>query len=133
VLTQDGQIVQVAPAISSAASETAIREIDALGLTLLPGVIDPQVHFEPGLEHKETCSQPAVPARGGVTSFLEMPNTRPLTTTQLALDDKLQRASRSAWSVAFIGATADICLICSTLTQRRESRFLGIDAWSVVG
>jgi len=44
VLTQDGQIVQVAPAIS-AASETAIREIDALGLTLLPGVIDPQVHF----------------------------------------------------------------------------------------
>jgi len=61
VLTQDGQIVQVAPAISSAASETAIREIDALGLTLLPGVIDPQVHLrEPGLEHKETCSQPAV-------------------------------------------------------------------------
>jgi len=56
---QDGQIVQVAPAISSAASETAIREIDALGLTLLPGVIDPQVHSNQ--VSKKTCSQPAVP------------------------------------------------------------------------
>jgi dihydroorotase len=53
VLTRDRQIVQVSPEISLA-SETAIREIDATGLTLLPGVIDPQVHFrEPGLEHKE--------------------------------------------------------------------------------
>lgn len=51
VLTRDRQIVEVAPLISPA---TPTTEIDAQGLTLLPGVIDPQVHFrEPGLEHKE--------------------------------------------------------------------------------
>ena len=74
------------------------RIIDAQGLTLLPGVIDPQVHFrEPGLEYKEdlfTASCACV--MGGVTSFLEMPNTRPLTTTQEALNDKLYRASQKS-------------------------------------
>ena len=51
--------------------------IDAKGLTLLPGVIEPQVHFrEPGLEHKEELSTASQAyARGGVTSFLEIPNT----------------------------------------------------------
>ena len=70
------------------------RSIDATGL-LLPGMIDPQVHFrEPGLEHKEDLrSASHACARGGITSFLEMPNTNPLTITQAALDDKLQRAS----------------------------------------
>ncbi len=83
--------------------------IDATGLTLLPGVIDPQVHFrEPGLEYKEdlfTASRAC--ARGGVTSFLEMPNTRPLTTTQETLDDKLKRASEKCLVNYgfFIGAT----------------------------
>jgi dihydroorotase len=87
-------------------------DIDATGLTLLPGVIDPQVHFrEPGLEHKEdlfTASRAC--ARGGVTSFLEMPNTRPLTTTQAALDDKLDRAAQKSLVNYgfFIGATAEI-------------------------
>lgn len=83
--------------------------IDATGLTLLPGVIDPQVHFrEPGLEYKEdlfTASRAC--ARGGVTSFLEMPNTRPLTTTQETLDDKLNRAAEKCLVNYgfFIGAT----------------------------
>jgi dihydroorotase-like cyclic amidohydrolase len=92
VLTRDRQIVEVAPEISGV---TATREIDAQGLTLLPGVIDPQVHFrEPGLEHKEDLfTASCACAKGGVTSFLEMPNTRPLTNTQAALDDKLQRAA----------------------------------------
>jgi dihydroorotase len=84
--------------------------IDGRGLTLLPGVIDPQVHFrEPGLEHKEDLyTAGRACARGGVTSFLEMPNTRPLTTTQEALNDKLQRAaSKSQVNYGFfIGATA---------------------------
>ncbi|MBD2432605.1 MULTISPECIES: dihydroorotase [Fischerella] len=110
VLTRDRFIVEVAPEIST--DQTAIREIDAEGLILLPGVIDPQVHFrEPGLEHKEdlftaTCAC----AKGGVTSFLEMPNTRPLTTTQQALDDKLQRAQNKCLVNYgfFIGATAEI-------------------------
>ncbi|KOP27843.1 dihydroorotase [Hapalosiphon sp. MRB220] len=109
VLTRDRLIVEIAPEIST--EQTPITEIDAEGLTLLPGVIDPQVHFrEPGLEHKEdlftaTCAC----AKGGVTSFLEMPNTRPLTTTQQALDDKLQRAQNKCLVNYgfFIGATAE--------------------------
>jgi dihydroorotase len=108
VLICDRTIVEVAPEISTA---TPTREIDAQGLTLLPGVIDPQVHFrEPGLEHKEDLfTASCACAKGGVTSFLEMPNTRPLTTTQQALDDKLQRASQKCLVNYgfFIGATAD--------------------------
>ncbi|MDF5733764.1 MAG: dihydroorotase [Rhizonema sp. PD38] len=108
VLTSDRTIVEVAPEISTTASTTVI---DAHGLTLLPGVIDPQVHFrEPGLEHKEDLfTASCACAKGGVTSFLEMPNTRPLTVTQQALDDKLQRASQKCLVNYgfFIGATAE--------------------------
>ncbi|MBH8565644.1 dihydroorotase [Nostoc sp. CENA67] len=108
VLISDRHIVEVAPKISIA---TPAREIDAEGLTLLPGVIDPQVHFrEPGLEHKEDLfTASCACAKGGVTSFLEMPNTRPLTTTQEALDDKLQRAASKCLVNYgfFIGATGD--------------------------
>jgi dihydroorotase len=95
VQTRGREIVQVTPKISATAIAATDKEIDAKGLTLLPGVIDPQVHFrEPGLEHKEDLfTASSACARGGVTSFLEMPNTRPLTTTQEALDDKLQRAA----------------------------------------
>ena len=107
VLTRAGQIVQVAPEISAEAD----REIDADGLTLLPGVIDPQVHFrEPGLEHKEDLfTASCACAKGGVTSFLEMPNTRPLTITQAALDDKLRRAAAKCLVNYgfFIGATPE--------------------------
>ncbi|QSJ18314.1 dihydroorotase [Nostoc sp. UHCC 0702] len=108
VLVCDRHIVEIAPKISTA---TPAREIDAERLTLLPGVIDPQVHFrEPGLEHKEDLfTASCACAKGGVTSFLEMPNTRPLTTTQAALDDKLQRASSKCLVNYgfFIGATGD--------------------------
>jgi len=107
VEVQQGKITQVSPEISSPAA----REIDAAGLTLLPGVIDPQVHFrEPGLEHKEDLfTASCACAKGGVTSFLEMPNTRPLTTSQAALDDKLHRAAEKCLVNYgfFIGATAD--------------------------
>lgn len=102
-----GKILQVAPSIATEGD----REIDAIGLTLLPGVIDPQVHFrEPGLEHKEDLfTASCACAKGGVTSFLEMPNTRPLTTTQAALDDKLSRAAEKCLVNYgfFIGATAE--------------------------
>lgn len=111
VQIRDRQIVEVAESLPSAAGETAITEIDAQGLTLLPGAIDPQVHFrEPGLEHKEDLfTASCACAKGGITSFLEMPNTRPLTTTQAALNDKLQRASQKSLVNYgfFIGATAD--------------------------
>lgn len=107
VLIQEGVIAQVGANLP----EGTAAVIQGSGLTLLPGVIDPQVHFrEPGLEHKEdlftaTCAC----ARGGVTSFLEMPNTRPLTTTQAALDDKLERAAQKCLVNYgfFIGATTE--------------------------
>jgi dihydroorotase len=107
VLVRDGKIAEIGTTIAT----TADRVIDGTGLTLLPGAIDPQVHFrEPGLEHKEdlnTASRAC--ARGGITSFLEMPNTNPLTITQERLDDKLQRAAaKSLVNYGFfIGATAD--------------------------
>ena len=104
---REGKILRVAPSIAA----NGDREIMAKGLTLLPGVIDPQVHFrEPGLEHKEDLfTASCACAKGGVTSFLEMPNTRPLTTTQAALDDKLSRAAEKCLVNYgfFIGATAE--------------------------
>lgn len=105
---QGGKIVEIAAAIASEGYSTII---DAQGLTLLPGVIDPQVHFrEPGLEPKEDLfTASCACARGGVTSFLEMPNTRPLTTTQETLDDKLARAAQKCLVNYgfFMGATAE--------------------------
>ena len=104
---REGKILRVAPSIAAVGD----REIMAKGLTLLPGVIDPQVHFrEPGLEHKEDLfTASCACAKGGVTSFLEMPNTRPLTTTQAALDDKLSRAAEKCLVNYgfFIGATPE--------------------------
>ena len=72
--------------------------IDATGLHLLPGWIDDQVHFrEPGLTHKATiASESRAAVAGGITSFLEMPNTLPQTTTQKALEDKLARAAKTS-------------------------------------
>lgn len=108
VQIENRQIVRVAPTISTDAVD---QEIDANGLTLLPGAIDPQVHFrEPGLEYKEDLTTATrACARGGITSFLEMPNTKPLTTTQEVLTAKLQLASQKCLVNYgfFIGATAE--------------------------
>jgi dihydroorotase len=72
--------------------------IDAKGLHLLPGWIDDQVHFrEPGLTHKATiASESRAAVAGGITSFIEMPNTNPQTTSQNALEDKLDRAAKTS-------------------------------------
>jgi dihydroorotase len=90
---------------------TAKAELDAKGLTVLPGVIDSQVHFrEPGLEHKEDLATgTAAAACGGVTTIFEMPNTKPNTDTAERLHDKLNRAEGRAWVnyAFFIGATAE--------------------------
>jgi dihydroorotase len=106
---QAGKIARIGSNL--AMPDQSAKVIDATGLTLLPGVIDPQVHFrEPGLEHKEDLfTASCACARGGVTSFLEMPNTRPLTTTQATLDDKLRLASEKCLVNYgfFIGATAE--------------------------
>jgi dihydroorotase len=79
-------------------ADSTMRIVDAAGLYLFPGAIDDQVHFrEPGLTHKatiETESRSAV--AGGVTSFMEMPNTNPPTFTQELLEQKYQIASRTS-------------------------------------
>lgn len=104
----NGKISEVAPEISPRDTD---KIVDATGLVLLPGVIDPQVYFrELGLEHKEDLVTASLAcAKGGVTSFLEMPNTKPLTTTQATLDDKLQRAATKCLVNYgfFINATAE--------------------------
>jgi dihydroorotase len=108
VAIADGKIIAVGVSLEVTAHT---RTIDGTGLTLLPGVIDPQVHFrDPGLEHKEDLfTASCACAKGGVTSFLEMPNTLPLTTTQAILTDKLAiAAAKSLVNYGFfIGATAE--------------------------
>lgn len=85
--------------------------IDATGLLLLPGIIDDQVHFrEPGLTHKgDIFTESRAAVAGGVTSFMDMPNTNPQTVTISALEDKYRIASeKSLINYSFnIGATND--------------------------
>ena len=83
--------------------------IDLEGKYLLPGMIDDQVHFrEPGLTHKgDLASESAAAAAGGITSFMDMPNVNPLTTTRAALADKYALAAgrcRSNYGF-YLGAT----------------------------
>ena len=101
------RIADIDPAGQIAVDDT----IDATGLYLLPGVIDDQVHFrEPGLTHKEDLQHATrACAKGGVTTFFDMPNTRPHTVTGQLLEEKLAlAATRSLVNYGFyIGATPD--------------------------
>jgi len=85
--------------------------VDAKGQYLLPGVIDDQVHFrEPGLTHKGNIfSESRAAVAGGVTSFMEMPNTSPPTFTQELLEQKYQIASKNSLAnySFFVGASND--------------------------
>src|SRR5215470_16347198 len=85
--------------------------IDASGLLLMPGVIDDQVHFrEPGLTHKgDIYSESHAAVAGGITSFMDMPNTLPQTITVEALNNKFKKAAEDSLSnySFFIGATND--------------------------
>ncbi len=96
VWIQDERIHKIAPFINIEGA--SYQEINAEGQWLLPGVIDDQVHFrEPGLTHKAniyTESRAAV--AGGTTSFMEMPNTNPTTTTQARLEEKFQIAAQNS-------------------------------------
>ena len=104
---RDGRIVVVGDLAQASAGEV----IDATGLTVLPGVIDTQVHFrEPGLEWKEDLeSGSRAAALGGVTAVFEMPNTEPSTTDPEALAAKLTRARDRMWTdhAFYIGGTHD--------------------------
>jgi dihydroorotase len=116
VLIENGKIAAIDAAIHASADEV----VYARGMHLLPGVIDDQVHFrEPGLTHKEdlhTASRAC--AKGGVTTYLEMPNTNPTTTSVAALHDKLTLAStKSLVNYGFyIGATT------SNLAELKKAR-----------
>lgn len=85
--------------------------IDAEGLWLIPGVIDDQVHFrDPGLTHKgDIASESKAAIAGGVTSYMEMPNTKPQTTSIEALNDKFEVASQKSYAnySFYLGATND--------------------------
>lgn len=85
--------------------------IDCEGLLLMPGCIDDQVHFrEPGLTKKaDIMSESRAAIAGGVTSFMDMPNTNPPTTVPEQLDYKLQRAADTSWAnyAFFFGGTND--------------------------
>ena len=108
VLIQDGRIEKIAPVI---AAGHAVREINGEGKLLLPGVIDDQVHFrEPGLTHKATIYTEAKAAvAGGVTSFMEMPNTLPPAFTQQLLEEKYALAAASSLAnYSFFMGTSNI-------------------------
>ncbi|NDH68686.1 MAG: dihydroorotase, partial [Gammaproteobacteria bacterium] len=87
VLIKKGRIEKIASKINV---KEAVTEINGESQFLLPGVIDDQVHFrEPGLAHKANIySEAKAAVAGGVTSFMEMPNTQPPVFTQILLEDK---------------------------------------------
>ncbi len=95
VLIKDARIEKIAPNISL---KYVIKEINATGLFLFPGVIDDQVHFrEPGLTHKATIyTESKAAVAGGVTSFMEMPNTQPPAFTQQLLEEKYNIAKHTS-------------------------------------
>ena len=95
VFVRNGRIEKIADSISS---NTAVTEINGEGKYLLPGAIDDQVHFrEPGLTHKATIyTESKAAVAGGVTSYMEMPNTVPPVFTQELLEDKYAIANRTS-------------------------------------
>ncbi|MNU93707.1 Allantoinase [compost metagenome] len=108
ILIEGKRISKIAPALSV---EGLVEEINCEGLHLLPGCIDDQVHFrEPGLTHKANIqSESRAAVAGGITSFMEMPNTVPNTLTQELLEAKYQRAAEvsPANYSFFMGASND--------------------------
>ncbi|GAB1407876.1 dihydroorotase [Thermomonas brevis] len=103
-----GRIEQIGDGLSARDGETVI---DAAGRRLLPGMIDDQVHFrEPGMEYKaDIASESAAAVAGGLTSFMDMPNTSPPTLDADALEDKYRRAAGRAWGNFgfYLGASND--------------------------
>ena len=105
---EDGRIGQIGAGLSARGGETVI---DARGRRLLPGMIDDQVHFrEPGMEYKaDMATESAAAVAGGLTTFMDMPNTSPPTLDAAALEDKYRRAAGRAWGNFgfYMGASND--------------------------
>ncbi|MEO8673711.1 MAG: dihydroorotase [Tahibacter sp.] len=116
---RDGRIAEIGAGLASRADETVV---DASGLWLLPGMIDDQVHFrEPGLEYKaDFATESRAAVAGGITSYMEMPNSKPTTTNHAALEDKCARAAvKSVANYAFyMGATNDNLEVIQSLDPR---------------
>ena len=110
VLVSDGKIQEVSETEFESISDK-YEIIDAKGLYLLPGVIDDQVHFrEPGLTQKgDIYSESKAAVAGGITSFMEMPNTKPPAITQQLLEEKFNIASKNSFAnySFYIGASND--------------------------
>lgn len=98
VFIENGIISEIASSISAKSPDLQI--IDAEGTYLMPGIIDDQVHFrEPGLTHKENIESGSKAAvAGGITSFIEMPNTQPQTTTIELLEEKYKLAEKCSYA-----------------------------------
>jgi dihydroorotase len=107
VLVKNGRIVEVAEHIVTEADQV----IEAKGLMLLPGMIDDQVHFrDPGLTAKgDIATESKAALAGGTTTFMDMPNVKPTTTTIENLEAKYQIGAEKAWSnySFYFGATND--------------------------
>ncbi|WP_275315020.1 dihydroorotase [Tenacibaculum bernardetii] len=97
VLIEGNYIKEISVEISTTSN---VEVIDATGKYLIPGMIDDQVHFrEPGLTHKANIATESKAAiAGGITSFIEMPNTVPQATTQQLLEDKFKIASKTSYA-----------------------------------
>ena len=108
ILIKNGRIEKIARGISY---EGECEEVNLEGKLVLPGCIDDQVHFrEPGLAHKgDIHSESRAAVAGGITSYMEQPNTKPTATTIEELEKKYQRASEvSIANYSFnMGATND--------------------------
>ena len=143
VLITNGRIEKIGPQITQI--NTDCTEINGEGKYLLPGCIDDQVHFrEPGLTHKATIATEAKAAvAGGVTSFMEMPNTQPPVFTQELLEDKYAIGAASATAISaggesgtFAGTVASCWMSTGTMpavpmrpspnsgVQRRQAQLL---------
>ena len=122
IVIENEVIAEVLKAGETPAS-TCDETIDAGGLYLIPGVIDDHVHFrDPGLTHKaDMYTESMAAAAGGVTSYMDMPNTNPLTTTLEALEEKFQdAATKSIVNYSFyFGATNDNADLMQKLDKQK--------------
>src|SRR6195952_4659644 len=126
LLIKNGRIEKIADNISVA---FPVQEINGENKVLLPGCIDDQVHFrEPGLMHKATIySESKAAVAGGVTSFMEMPNTLPPAFTQKLLEEKYQIASENSLAnYSFYMGTSNDNTEEALLTNEKKNDVCGI-------
>jgi dihydroorotase len=127
VLIKNGRIESILPQIAQ--MKTDVVEINGEGKFLLPGVIDDQVHFrEPGLTHKATIyTESKAAVAGGVTSFMEMPNTVPPAFTQELLENKYLIAARTSLAnYSFYMGTSNDNATDVLKTNARKNEVCGI-------